>query len=90
MVSFNSRTPGGVRRPIQLRCSRDKHVSIHAPREGCDSVIMVAILVLRVSIHAPREGCDRIDSFEHIGSSSFNSRTPGGVRLGQLYKKALP
>ena len=37
--SFNSRTPGGVRQQI----SDSKHfilrVSIHAPREGCDSSV---------------------------------------------------
>ena len=34
--SFNSRTPGGVRPPLlNIRLIRE-HVSIHAPREGCD------------------------------------------------------
>ena len=35
--SFNSRTPGGVRQPFGLIFNRSKYVSIHAPREGCDS-----------------------------------------------------
>ena len=34
-----------------------------------------------VSIHAPREGCDRAGYSPADYMSSFNSRTPGGVRL---------
>ena len=36
---------------------------------------------LRVSIHAPREGCDSSSNPTRVRSKSFNSRTPGGVRL---------
>ena len=56
---FNSRTPGGVRRP-RRQLGRSRHsVSIHAPREGCDSKIRREKWGnLQVSIHAPREGCD--------------------------------
>ena len=35
----------------------------------------------RVSIHAPREGCDLVCSIRRLSELSFNSRTPGGVRL---------
>ena len=35
------------------------HVSIHAPREGCDTHAPPWLLGgYGVSIHAPREGCD--------------------------------
>ena len=34
---FNSRTPGGVRRRLTFRGVSIGSVSIHAPREGCDS-----------------------------------------------------
>ena len=34
--SFNSRTPGGVRRYPRSALRLPHHVSIHAPREGCD------------------------------------------------------
>ena len=38
-----------------------------------------------VSIHAPREGCDWADTQYYIlYTPSFNSRTPGGVRLEYL------
>ena len=45
-----------------------------------------------VSIHAPREGCDSCRRLYRIGSLSFNSRTPGGVRpLGSVcYLTAIP
>ena len=33
-------------------------VSIHAPREGCDSLVTLVYFPTCVSIHAPREGCD--------------------------------
>ena len=33
---FNSRTPGGVRPRLKVYQTCDNHVSIHAPREGCD------------------------------------------------------
>ena len=33
-------------------------ISIHAPREGCDSVVTGMKPTLNISIHAPREGCD--------------------------------
>ena len=35
-----------------------------------------------VSIHAPREGCDVAESVKGFFLRGFNSRTPGGVRLG--------
>ena len=57
-------------------------VSIHAPREGCDLLVVVEVADgLPVSIHAPREGCDLTASIIVLHLCSFNSRTPGGVRL---------
>ena len=39
--SFNSRTPGGVRRLMPEKQDFAALVSIHAPREGCDKKLMV-------------------------------------------------
>ena len=36
IISFNSRTPGGVRHPRATNAHQNRQVSIHAPREGCD------------------------------------------------------
>ena len=45
--SFNSRTPGGVR-PGDSLAPRDLlHVSIHAPREGCDTIGELRYLLSR-------------------------------------------
>ena len=57
-------------------------VSIHAPREGCDLQTKEHERDrLSVSIHAPREGCDFQKGSRYHDIKSFNSRTPGGVRL---------
>ena len=55
-------------------------VSIHAPREGCDTDIRFRYFGCGVSIHAPREGCDLAYNIGVGRFSRFNSRTPGGVR----------
>ena len=36
-ISFNSRTPGGVRQVGKQARGTSQAVSIHAPREGCDN-----------------------------------------------------
>ena len=81
-ASFNSRTPGGVRPAPSLLLLSLELVSIHAPREGCDDTQGgVGNSPRDVSIHAPREGCDaRLVLLKRL-LRSFNSRTPGGVRL---------
>ena len=67
------------------RCKRTKgfpwHVSIHAPREGCDCMEGADQGARQVSIHAPREGCDWCQIHLRALLKSFNSRTPRGVRL---------
>ena len=40
---FNSRTPGGVRRCLALLRCRRWGVSIHAPWEGCDALVVVVV-----------------------------------------------
>ena len=79
-ISFNSRTPGGVRLEHRVLVAALGLVSIHAPREGCDLILSCIALSALVSIHAPREGCDlTIDAYSS-SATGFNSRTPGGVR----------
>ena len=78
---FQFTHPGRGATTKYLNTQSDKVVSIHAPREGCDSVWLVHCTDKQVSIHAPREGCDYIRVAEGIQRIfSFNSRTPGGVR----------
>ena len=77
---FNSRTPGGVRLDGTTLHVHPPGVSIHAPREGCDGRAPTGRDYPTVSIHAPREGCDFVCTTTSRLLSSFNSRTPGGVR----------
>ena len=63
-----------------LICEVGGHVSIHAPREGCDFLRLTLSSDNLVSIHAPREGCDQSGLLTDNRDVSFNSRTPGGVR----------
>ena len=51
------------------------------PGRGATPATRVLATDERVSIHAPREGCDTSHSILVLREQSFNSRTPGGVRL---------
>ena len=95
--SFNSRTPGGVRRFVRscsdfVKCFNSRTpggVRLAEPEGGGGGV--------RVSIHAPREGCDWNEVRTRAIKSCFNSRTPGGVRqcgaklriMGRINKRNL-
>ena len=72
-----------------IRLSRAKFQFTH-PGRGATIPRPSACIVAQVSIHAPREGCDRSEHAYYPSHSSFNSRTPGGVRRsgGRLSTKA--
>ena len=53
-----------------------KQISIHAPREGSDSVEALKRMRKMISIHAPREGSDRFMGKRHRGVGYFNPRSP--------------
>ena len=61
-------------------CDVRFRVSIHAPLAGCDALPQCTPSLGAVSIHAPLAGCDVTVSIHMIGVTSFNSRTPCGVR----------
>ena len=75
--SFNSRTPGGVRRQQLEMCMQLLQVSIHAPREGCDASKTESGSITPVSIHAPREGCDFKARHRWRGREEFQFTHPG-------------
>ena len=51
-------------------------ISIHAPREGCDSCQSLFFWASTISIHAPREGCDA-GALERISPATrFQSTHP--------------
>ena len=58
------------------------------PGRGATVVRPISLVISMVSIHAPREGCDLIKPLYNVCVSSFNSRTPGGVRLTNCYTKS--
>ncbi len=61
-------------------------VSIHAPRVGCDLLLVVGgEEEVEVSIHAPRVGCDKFQADLCSLCGRFNSRTPCGVRRSERY-----
>ena len=53
------------------------------PGRGATSPQVRSMQQSTVSIHAPREGCDPRRRCGHGSCRCFNSRTPGGVRLGR-------
>ena len=55
----------------------DITISIHAPREGCDSPQMHAgPPLLAISIHAPREGCDGQPGLAFLGGHGISIHAP--------------
>ena len=55
---FQFTHPGRGATQLDLTLAPLLGVSIHAPREGCDTDTLGVKADLLVSIHAPREGCD--------------------------------
>ena len=54
------------------------NVSIHAPREGCDTWSLNCVFSDElVSIHAPREGCDLRRGLPVRSSERFQFTHPG-------------
>ena len=59
------------------RQSLHLHISIHAPREGCDAPDNDPLaLQAAISIHAPREGCDLPDNLKPEDMWAFQSTHP--------------
>ena len=79
-LSFNSRTPHGVR-PCLWCVARVVHwFQFTHPARGATLVRKKAPRNVGVSIHAPRTGCDKGNDHTECTPTSFNSRTPHGVR----------
>ena len=81
MLSFNSRTPGGVRLTLDPTNYVTGWFQFTHPGRGATSSTGAEGFPPRVSIHAPREGCDIPKMALKLRLFRFNSRTPGGVRL---------
>ena len=84
-VCFNSRTPCGVRRERLLRVGGKYVFQFTHPVWGATQPISNKNMESTVSIHAPRVGCDTKVTQSSRSSTSFNSRTPCGARLGSFH-----
>ena len=84
LISFNSRTPGGVRPRLSAEYGDALEFQFTHPGRGATALIITFLSIDDVSIHAPREGCDKGQRQGQSTPGSFNSRTPGGVRLTTL------
>ena len=75
-VLFQSTHPARGATGGRERQDRDQHISIHAPREGCDDLVLRVGQFEPISIHAPREGCDVRTRHHPSIPCYFNPRTP--------------
>ena len=67
--------------PYKVKVMHRIRVSIHAPREGCDlNPYLLEIVALVFQFTHPGRGATSTTEHHRRRSSSFNSRTPGGVR----------
>ena len=81
MTSFNPRAPRGVRRAQAQASSDYQHVSIHAPRAGCDNqTTLIVESIGTFQSTRPARGATIISVITGVPPSSFNPRAPRGVR----------
>ena len=88
-LSFNSRTPCGVRLIVLVLYSMMFTFQFTHPVWGATDSVSFMPNSEVVSIHAPRVGCDREDAVDDAHDRRFNSRTPCGVRLDSRYVDQL-
>ena len=82
--NFNPRTPRGVRHTLRWRRSDKILISIHAPREGCDSTTHGSPPTgLDFNPRTPR-GVRLLLGLSLTRPQNFNPRTPRGVRPNRL------
>ena len=81
---FNPRTPRGVRLLVAVVGPGRLNISIHAPREGCDTDFR-AVRVQKFQFQSTHPARGATDStIRYPGDSvNFNPRTPRGVRPGR-------
>ena len=77
---FNPRIPYGMRHEL-AHIKRDRRISIHASRMGCDIGNSRKPLEIKISIHASRMGCDDTRRQDGRPQVNFNPRIPYGMRL---------
>ena len=78
--TFQSTHPVWGATLVVVCLQREKVISIHAPRMGCDGYSFLSGAGSAISIHAPRMGCDFVVRQTRDRRDHFNPRTPYGVR----------
>ena len=73
---FNPRSPHGERHLRNSPISRQKCISIHAPRTGSDVLVRIIEINAPISIHAPRTGSDGLESVYNDHVYKFQSTLP--------------
>ena len=83
---FQFTHPGRGATALKNALSRTLIVSIHAPREGCDVTCTdMLTATLRFQFTHPGRGATQACTISNSEIVSFNSRTPGGVRLRKVF-----
>ena len=75
--SFNSRTPGGVRQLRSIYARIHSRVSIHAPREGCDSHLHARLAFAKSFNSRTPGGVRQIPYEEQSSRTVFQFTHPG-------------
>ena len=78
--SFNPRTPRGVRQLSGFEVKYSVWFQSTHPSRSATVESLRDANILKVSIHAPLAECDIINNKKEYTISSFNPRTPRGVR----------
>ena len=76
MAKFQSTHPVRGATPLQHVLDADGLISIHAPREGCDTTVEVAELLNVFQSTHPVRGATYDHKIVHDWELNFNPRTP--------------
>ena len=88
LFGFNSRSPSGLRHFHASTNSRPSQFQFTQPKRAATLWDSILRNVFAVSIHAAQAGCDSRTPIKSKLASSFNSRSPSGLRrLLQRYNK---
>ena len=91
ILKFQFTHPGrGATKCWQASLDRRSRFQFTHPGRGATTRFDAVRPPAGVSIHAPREGCDKPGKNWKASLESFNSRTPGGVRLLYEYLDHRP
>ena len=80
LISFNSRSPSGLRLPRWLHLELSNTFQFTQPKRAATMPLVTGQNLFTVSIHAAQAGCDLSYTARTALSTRFNSRSPSGLR----------